>query len=125
MIGNAKLTEPHMVRFTEAEAERILAECDRCDFDARATFIRKCVLWICKIIDTGMVPEKVQWLQALQEKRAVTEIPATSDLGVAGSGLAGAEIRTAAVRRPRLDAFHVILAATFSAFQRNPELERV
>ena len=69
MIGNSKLTEPHMVRFTEAEAERILAECARCDFEAKATFIRKCVQWIFKIIDTGRVPAKVQWLQALQEKR--------------------------------------------------------
>ncbi len=73
--------------------------------------------------DAYMTQEAVE---VLVRDREGPEFPATnSDLGVAGSGLAGAEIRTAAVRRPRLDPFQVVLAATFTAFQRRPELERV
>ena len=55
------------------------------------------------------------------------EFPATSDLGVAGPGLA--RLDDVATRRPRmvsarrLDPFHVVLAAIHSSFKRNPELE--
>ena len=82
--------------------------------------------------EAGIVPHDPMALQALlqresaaERKQRLPEIPATSDLGVGGPGLAGAKYGTAAVRRPRLDPFHVILAATFTAFQRRPELERV
>lgn len=82
--------------------------------------------------ESGSVPHDPMALQALLEQESVVErkqrlpeIPATSDLGVAGPGLAGTESRTAAVRRPRIDPFHLILAAIDSSLKRNPELETV
>jgi len=72
--------------------------------------------------DAYMTQEAVE---VLVRDREGPEFPATQSDRVAGPGLAGAEIRTAAVRRPRLDPLHIILAATFTAFQRRPELERV
>ena len=82
--------------------------------------------------ESGSVPHDPLALQSLLEQESVgesnerlPEIPATSDLGVAGSGLAGDLKSDTVTRRPRLDPLHVILAVTFNAFQRNPELERV
>ena len=82
--------------------------------------------------EAGIVPHDPLALQALLRQESVgegneglPEIPATSDLGVAGPGLAGQGETGARARRPRLDPFHVILAATFNAFQQRPELERV
>ena len=73
--------------------------------------------------DAYMTQEAVE---VLVRDREGPEFPATnSDLGVAGSGLAGQGETGARARPPRLDPFHVILAATFTAFQRRPELERV
>ena len=68
--------------------------------------------------DAYMTQEAVE---VLVRDREGPEFPATSDLGVAGPGLADA----VGTRRPRLDPFHIILAATSNAFQRRPELERV
>lgn len=83
--------------------------------------------------ESGSVPHDPLALQALLEQESVgesnerlPEIPATSDLGVAGPGLAGkAKYGTAAVRRPRIDPFHVFLGLIYSSLKRNPELERV
>lgn len=67
--------------------------------------------------DAYMTQEAVE---VLVRDRAGPEFPAATD-DAAGPGLADA----AGTRRPRLDPFHIVLAATFTAFQRRPELERV
>ncbi len=54
--------------------------------------------------------------------RAFTPFTLATPDRVVGPGLAGAS-GTAGVRLPRLDPFHVILAAVDSCFKRNPELE--
>ncbi len=64
--------------------------------------------------DAYMTQEAVE---VLVRDREGPEFPATSDLGVAGPGLADAKIRTAAVRRPRLDPFHVFLAGIHSSLK--------
>ena len=78
--------------------------------------------------ESGSVPHDPMALQALLQQESATEsnerlpeIPGDPQ----ETGLAGAKYGTAAARRPRLDPFHLILEATFNAFQRRPELERV
>ncbi|KKK56625.1 hypothetical protein LCGC14_3062660 [marine sediment metagenome] len=71
--------------------------------------------------DAYMTQEAVE---VLVRDREGPEFPAATH-SAAGPGLGGAKFRSAAVRRPRLDPFQVVLAATFTAFQRRPELERV
>ena len=76
--------------------------------------------------ESGSVPRDPMALQALLQQESVGEgnerLPAEKQQS--GLGLAGAKFSTAAARRPRLDPFQVVLEATFTAFQRRPELER-
>ncbi|KKL71159.1 hypothetical protein LCGC14_2097690 [marine sediment metagenome] len=74
--------------------------------------------------DAYMTQEAVE---VLVRDREGPEFPATSPEQVVGSGLADAAgtRQPRAVSANRLDPLQVILAATFTAFQRRPELERV
>ena len=78
--------------------------------------------------DAYMTQEAVE---VLVRDREGPEFPAATDFA-AGPGPATEKAEThygqrrpRAVSANRLDPFHVILAATFTAFQRRPELERV
>jgi hypothetical protein len=71
--------------------------------------------------DAYMTQEAVE---VLVRDREGPEFPAVSDL-TAGPGLADQGETGARVRRPRLDPFHLILAAIHSSLKRKTELERV
>ncbi len=91
---------------------------------SRSSVIAKFCEWGVFFMRNGTMPPDAYMTQeaveVLVRDREGPEFPVA-----AGPGLAGAKYGTAAVRQPRLDPFQVVLEATFTAFQRRPELERV